>query len=149
MLEDLNEWQKGYIAGIIDGEGCITAYKYRSRGREYIKGTIVVTNSNHIIPKTLMEWIGVGTLVEHSKKRHQKLGWKLQLAWKVDSTKNSAKILKELLPYLRAKRRQAELIIELAEIQSRSNPRINGRYNLKRQEEIVREIRELNKRGLK
>ena len=89
-----------YIAGIIDGEGCIMIHSNLVR--------VAVKNTNEWLIKFLKMNFG-GCLV------YQKHSWgnprsKPIWSWQVD-TKKACEFLQLILPYLQIKRPQAELVL--------------------------------------
>ena len=98
-----SEWKLGYIAGLLDGEGTITIW----RKQPYCS----ITNTS----KEVMEWLANnlgGTI--YKPKRREKATKDIYL-WSLSRTKDIAKLLRILLPYLIIKRREAEKVIALCE----------------------------------
>jgi hypothetical protein len=98
-----------YLAGILDGEGCISA----RQGKRGIDFRVVVGN----VSLALMEWLTSrygGTVYPTKTKspRHQPF-W----IWKCSRTEG-VECLRAALPYLVVKREQAELFIALTELSS-------------------------------
>jgi len=136
-----------YLAGLVDGEGCITAFRRRahSESRERHPSAVGGIRIAMCAPD-LIQWIcsfaGVGKVyfLPARKKTHKDC-WLWQ-----PGLQGSARFLEAILPYLRLKRQQATLLIELAQIKAQS--RRGRQRDLERQQEIVREIQVLNKRGI-
>jgi hypothetical protein len=143
----LNLSDVGYLAGLVDGEGCITAFhrKAYSEKRERHPSATGGIRIAMCAPE-LIQWIcsvaGVGKvyLLPARKKTHKDC-WLWQ-----PGLQGSARFSEAILPHLRLKRRQATLLIELAQIKAQS--RRGKQKNLERQQAIVREIQVLNKRGI-
>lgn len=141
----MKETDLAYIAGIIDGEGCITV-SIRSPILKYgeISQVYAPTVSVNMTDKNIIHWLqnitGEGKVYFQKSRnyRHKDL-WTWRLC-----TRNGTRLLKQIKPYLKVKRLQAELFMECAEIRSRSG---RNRYKPERQLEIVKQIRALNKRG--
>jgi hypothetical protein len=119
-------WSKtetAYIAGIIDGEGCIGIYRSSSHDRTFfLQITIVNTNI------TLLEWMkkkfGCGYLTSQSKsKAHpkNKQSYSLEV-----SRMKAYEILLRVFPYLIVKKPQANLGIEFKKWQNGRKP--TGEY---------------------
>jgi intein-encoded DNA endonuclease-like protein len=53
---NLTDFQKGYIAGFIDGEGCITISTFSN----YSFLHLYLTNNNKQVLEKIREWIGYG-----------------------------------------------------------------------------------------
>lgn len=124
----MNEVELAYIAGIMDGEGCIGIHQQRmysqclihksklrawqSRHHENdavytYRSNIAISNTN----KAVLEYIKglMGGTVCSIIHNHPK--WRDSWEWRA-STKQACSIIKLLLPYLRIKRKQAELLIK-------------------------------------
>ena len=143
----LSSIDAAYLAGLVDGEGCITACHRRahSETRERNPSAIGGVRVAMCAPD-LIQWIhsitGLGKVYHlPARKNTHKDSW----LW-TPGLRESARFLEAILPYLRLKGRQASLLVELAHIKSQS--RRGRQHNLERQQEIVREIHVLNKRGL-
>jgi hypothetical protein len=120
----LIENQKAYIAGFIDGEGCINIYrtfpKYSkadgvsvSNYRTYAMN-VSITNTH--LPT--MEWLTAiieGARLNTKKMNITKPHWRQTYTIKIGSIA-SLKILKQILPYLITKKKQAELAIKFQEV---------------------------------
>lgn len=98
-----------YMAGIMDGEGCVCICKGRDsvcRRGYHIYLEVTVGNTN----EWLIQWLKLqfgGTAHKTLGKRNQRDWW----TWSVSANK-SVEFLKSLLPYLQIKRPQAELAIQ-------------------------------------
>lgn len=143
---NLTSEEKAYIAGIIDGEGCISASSIKTRRSTTIKIRLIISNSNKKLSKWLLSKIGIGYIREHSNKRNKRNNWKLQWAYEISSAKSLNILLNEVLIFLILKKPQATLAIELAELQTKSKR--NGKFNADKQKQIMLEIKKLNKKGL-
>lgn len=143
----LSETDKAYIAGIVDGEGCITvcARSPKSTSRE-TSIQYVLTVSIQMCDDDLIRWIhsaigGIGSVYRY--KHHQpnhKDATSLRLG-----VRDGVILLRLILPYLRLKRRQAELFIEMVDIRKQS--RVKRQFMPERQRQICDEFRVLNHRG--
>lgn len=145
----ITETNLAYIAGMLDGEGCISINKRKDK--EYKRGHSFYANlriTNTYLPVLL--WIqdqfgGLGSIVEQPRKENRKRCWQ----WKV-ATNQAAAVCKMLLPYLRIKKRQAEILVEFQKLKETS-PQCGragvpaGRWVL--QEGLRNELLQLNARG--
>jgi len=131
-----------YIAGILDGEGCITTRWLKSRGIPYVQSFITIGTSSQRLAEYLSSVTGVGSKGQY--KRKGKDGWRPLHVWTLSSWQG-ADLLKQVLPYLQIKREQAELFIELTALKRQSKP--GKRFAEDRQREIVEQFRKLNQRG--
>ena len=105
--------EKSYIAGLVDGEGCIGVYKrnyYKENWSPRYSAYVAITNTNYAVLDWVQSLYG-GSLSK--KKRYYKIhkqGYVLQIR---DSELKV--FLKDILPYLRIKERQAKLVIKFWE----------------------------------
>lgn len=138
-----------YIAGFVDGEGCISMVrrKYEKNPKWNVRYTprVTVTNGNREILEFIQSLFG-GHMSE--KKRYSE---KHNTAWNlVISSTKSIYMATELLPYLRLKKPQAQLLIDFYETYT---PRKRGRGNFVPEEEMEKrkfyfdESRRLNSRS--
>ena len=143
----LSSSEAAYLAALVDGEGCITVYhrkaysKSRERNPSAIGGVRIA-----LCAPDLIQWVcsitGLGKVYHlPARKGTHKDSWLWQ-----PGLRESARFLEAIFPYLRLKERKASLLIELAHIKAQS--RRGRQHNLERQQEIAREIKILNKRGL-
>ena len=140
----MQETDRAYVAGFIDGEGCIYACKIKTRNSYTINGKIIIgcTNKESIEKiHQMVENNGSRNITQHKQKPNWKPMFRLELP-----QQKGARLLQQLLPYLIIKKKQAELFIELANLKSKSKP--FKKYKEERQEEIIKEFKELNKRGV-
>lgn len=96
-----------YVAGIIDGEGCIGfSYKKNKTGHERLTLIIQVDMTCHEVPEALRTQFG-GTifLINSKDEKH-----KSHSCWKIYQDE-AGEFLKLILPYLIVKKRQAELAL--------------------------------------
>lgn len=139
---ELKENEKAYIAGIIDGEGCITASKVKSRKSTTIHQRVRVANSDGRLTEWLHKKCG-GFIANY--RRSGKPKWKSLKVWELSGRKG-ADLMRLILPYLVTKKEQAKLMIELSLLQLKS--RKGKKYNEERQNKILEEYHQLNKRGI-
>lgn len=150
---NLKEEEKSWIAAAIDFEGTISFHRqYKSKSEKSaprMRPYIVICNINIDLLRRFVELCNIPTIVEKRPKPNR-VNW--SQAW-LARTHNQADIyaiLKEVHPYLIAKKRQAELIMEFIEIQSDRLKQIElgkaSKYT-PRQFEIFCEVRNLNRRG--
>lgn len=100
----MEETFKAYIAGIIDGEGCITCGKHATATPTLV---VIVGMCNEEIPQLLYDTFG-GTLypVTPTNERHSP-------SWNWSVSGNSAKpILEMILPFVRVKKRSVVLALQ-------------------------------------
>ncbi len=107
----LDERTKGYIAGIIDGEGSLMVYPFKTKkGYVIYQSRLAVCNTKKELIDYLMKTTGIGrTRVSHTPLRKPFYYWAL-------SSENIRKFLPIIFPYLLLKRKQAELLLEYLSI---------------------------------
>ena len=110
---EINETDKAYIAGIIDGEGCImfgctsrNAKRYKSPS---FYSSVSVEMGCKEVPGFLFKLLGGGLKSRIRKDRNRQM-W----IWYI-SGKIGGEVLKEIYPYLRLKKQEVELYIKFQE----------------------------------
>ncbi len=101
-----------YLAGIMDADGCFAMYRYprRNQGRSGIYTFVSIKQTQPEAVTLLSETFGGKVrLVKASAK-----GGKPLFFWRLDSQK-AALVALTLLPYLRLKKRQAEIVCAMQE----------------------------------
>ena len=138
----LNEKDASYIAGFIDGEGSIFIYRRSPKEKSY---GIRVTVAQSIKGISILEWLkeitGVGSIItrEPEKKHHSK-----GAQWACNS-EAAETLLEQVLPYLKLKVEQANMVLEFQ--RKLRDPKLKS--NRSWQKEYRNQIKELNKRGRK
>ena len=149
-----------YIAGFMDGEGCITLNRtYRKDARnkkayfrdEYL-GAVQIGMADipiqREILKMLKEHYG-GYYAEFAPRPSAGKNSKPTIFWRILSQK-AARFCEDILPYLRVKKRQAEIVIEMAKStrSNRGKKKLPDQKVLLLRKRLLEEVRILNKRGL-
>lgn len=142
LLRTITDVEAAYLAGIVDGEGCISARWVVSRGNKSVQSRVTVETCSEALSLYLVAVTGVGTTGMHYP---QNPNWKPTYRWGLTSVAGSF-FLQRIRPWLRIKHVQAELFIELAELKGQSTT--TARFSPERQAEIVLQLAELNRRGL-
>lgn len=99
----MNDITIEYIAGLFDGEGCIT----RIRGA-FAVGYCVqinITNTNRGVLEDVRSYFGAGSIQAQG----------VAYSWRVIGSKAITTVLTAFMPYLRIKRGQATLALQLCE----------------------------------
>ena len=136
----LNEVEKAYIAGIVDGEGTIGLWRHHKN--ETASPMVTIANNS----LDLLQWIQskVGGNICSKKKRQAHHGDSYALSLKQD---RAICFLNEIKSYLIIKKQQAELITgEYKTVTHRA-----GKYTpemLVKKEALVAKIRKLNQRQI-
>lgn len=142
----LSEAEKGYLAGFIDGEGCVSVAKgkhSRCKDKTFHTAKITIGNTNMKMLE-IFEKVGVGYIYyRKSKKPRQKDA----IIWCMCSNAVRA-ILPQIASYMVLKRPQARLVLEFLDLAKNVNNNGNDRQAyLKRADEIFQEMKVLNKKG--
>jgi len=112
-MKKLTETEKAYIAGLLDGEGCIGVFrqKIKNRTHEYNFGArVIITNSNFPVICWLKEKTGIGCAYEYNKS--YKENWNKVHRWQVTSRK-ARTFIKTIYPYLIIKKEIANVVLKL------------------------------------
>ena len=113
----MNDTDIAYIAGLFDGEGCVS-YKQYMRKRPHnpkayptwqIKLEIAMTEKSILV--WLCEVLGVGTVTEKRYKTKYTLGWKKQWRWRC-SHRDAFKVCCLIFPYAHIKLDKIQKIIQ-------------------------------------
>jgi hypothetical protein len=116
VIGHLTEAEKGYLAGIIDGEGCILMNREKGRKGEYIyRLSVTIANSSKNLHGWLEEKLVGRGYVRRVKPTKDRVGhperWKPMYNWVVSGSRKAIVLLREIAPYLVIKREQAELLV--------------------------------------
>ena len=138
----MTDFELGYIAGMLDGEGCISIMR-RKQKRSYGRGvytdySIHVTVATGTVMPTL-QWIQArtgGTIYTQKMRGNRKDGHRLTI-YKRDE---ALKFLRIISPYLLTKKVQAEVAMEFLGLCSSFNP--------ERRATLHMTMMGLNKRGI-
>ena len=147
-MRELTDIDAAYIAGLVDGEGCLSIVRQKNsncRGGFAYRCGFRIASSNQSIMEWLSDTIGAGCVKSHQPKmRNSKRQWSLDL-WSDDA----AALTTRLLPFLRIKRPNAELLLAFQNALTQrvgvplTDPEIAFR------DECYHKSRALNQRGLK
>jgi hypothetical protein len=127
----------GYLAGIIDGEGCITVGRgIRENGVINYNSIVMVTNTN----KAVIEWLHeqFGGMYYGSKPNN--LVSKPSYRWRLLKKKDIELLLLAIIPYLIIKKEQAKVLLEFV--------RLPRNDDVQKRQELCNKIQALNKRGI-
>lgn len=127
-----------YLAGFVDGEGCIHGHWTKARGSDTKIGaarlTVASTNLDVLL---LCQKLFGGSICKRDLPRPRAL--KVSWAWCIGA-QDTVRCLGMLSPYLIIKRREAEVAIELGQyIRPRGHVRISE-VELKKRAELVAEL---------
>lgn len=108
----------GYLAGLIDGEGCIRITrafsKNKSRNWSHFAAVIVVNTS-----AVLMDWLASlgGSVKAHNRNRPAH--WKPCWSWNIHG-ENAVRLLTAIRPYMRIKGQQADIALALHHLKQKT-----------------------------
>ena len=110
-INQLSNEEIAYLAGFIDGDGCINAQivkreDYKLKFQIRVSITLFQETKHHWFLLQIHKQIGYGSI----RKRPDGMSEYAIVGPQIVTT-----ILKQLLPYLRIKRRQAELVLQICE----------------------------------
>jgi len=139
--------QLAYMAGIFDGEGTFSITKTQPKGytNPRYSGRVMIGMVEREVIELFANRYGGSVLVERVPGRKLVFRWK-----KVGDSENTAIVVKELLPFLIAKRKQAELLLEyIISKKSTGFQRNQGvpLSELQRREDFYLRMKELNAVG--
>ncbi len=111
VIGHLPERDKAYLAGIIDGEGCITINRRRAKpGHVPVYALqVCISNTSRALQKWLDERFPDKTYWRIS---HQNPKWRDCYHWTLSGNRQVMVFLREIAPYLVIKREQAELLAQ-------------------------------------
>ncbi len=102
------ETELAYLAGILDGEGCLCIHHRTNRGRLSHAANISVVNTNARLIRWIQKRFGGGTRLREWNNGKYKDSW----TWSLCGGAEITAVLTAILPYLVIKQEQAELILE-------------------------------------
>jgi len=102
-----------YLAGFVDGEGCIVIIKTQTQYQPAYCLHLEVTNCNKEVLDLFADTFKRGTVLKFKDRINWRPCWVYQ-----SSSRQAAEILQLLLPFLRVKKNQALLGIEFQKIKS-------------------------------
>lgn len=139
-----------YWAGFFDGEGYIGIYKYKQNDGYHKSPGYSVVMGLTLTNKKIVEEFGClfkgFQITRREYKRNPNA--KTQYYWQAKGHTAIA-VLKALMPFLKLKKRQAELAIEFYERKGPNPSRPLTNSELQLREEYYQKMRQLNKRGRK
>lgn len=146
----LSDLQVGYLAGIMDGEGCITFVYHKCKTNVNVLHSPVayvcaVANSNPLIIQSvtsLLDKLSIRYKVFSPKKEWNKKAKKRPYAVHVQGMDSAKAFLKVICEHLSGKRQQAELTLEYLE-RRKEGQRV--KFMTERDLQIIGLVRGLNK----
>ena len=135
----MTETEKAYLAGIIDGEGCIGIHKNHKK----VLLRVHVYNTNRVLLEWIQDRFGI---IIHDRVRQA--NWKRQYSCQFNGIA-ALDLLKTVYPYLVLKKAQARIAFSYGETLQASGlyARLSLRFKEKRLE-CYKLMKEYNKRGV-
>ena len=147
-MNKLTETEKAYMAGLLDGEGCVGINKEKSRASAYpftFAIRVIITNTDYNVICWLKEKTGIGCAYEC--KKGFKENWKFVHRWQIVSNE-AREFLQIIYPYARIKKEIIDLVLGLERPEKkgkRYGKRTEKEYE--NQKETFNKAKEKNKRG--
>ncbi len=117
-----------YLAGVFDGEGCVSITKKKQRldmYHAYYSIYLQVQMCDKEIP-TLFQCVFGGSLSVHTYNGKGKENWRPKWSWSM-SDRKTEEVMKDLLPYVILKRPQLEVALHFLDNRTLHTNK-NGRY---------------------
>jgi hypothetical protein len=116
-----SETERAWVAGIIDGDGCVTLASQGSR-RSHRKPYVVVDSTDFEILAELQRLYGGSLVAKRTAQDHHRQAW----SWRTNGTDRILGLLQDVLPFMRcaAKVERARMLTMEFKVLT---PR-NGRY---------------------
>jgi len=138
-----------YMAGIIDGEGCISINAVQNSKKHptiNYKVRLMISSTSYDLGEWLVENFG-GHCYEknvYSQKHAKGFTWVLYCS-------QAGRVIEAVLPYLVIKRNQAELVVAYRKLQENSTRTYVGQFKFSPsiRQDVASMMRVLNKRGPK
>ena len=127
---------KSYIAGIVDGEGCIVIVVNDNKHLCHVV-SLQIGNTDKMMLLFIKKYFG-GSLFRANEKNKNGY-WKLQL-----SSKNAINCIKLIYPYLITKRKQAKMALLFQKTKGICTTKPTSKSIVKIREDIKKEISNLN-----
>lgn len=141
-FEELSEYEKGYIAGFIDGEGSINISKYN---KGYFRLALCIYNTD----KKTIDWIAkrldCDGLLRTVDKRRDKLHTKNNYAIIIRRQTDLLKLLYSIKEYLITKKKQCEFGIEFLELILNRENKEYSKSEIAKMEKIYDGLKSLNR----
>ena len=126
-----------YLAGLIDGEGCLTINKYqgkRNRTPSY-RGMVIIEMTAGEVFERVTKITGIGKVfyTDHSRDNaHHSASYR----WVVYNKADMVALLEKLLPYLVVKKQEAQVLLEFLAL---TPAKIVGKNSCKSQHYVQRD----------
>jgi len=126
-----------YLAGLVDGEGCIDVQITNVSTESYIRPRLRIAMSN--VAKQLLEEIQANHGGHLCQRKHENPVWSDATSWEASGYKTACKFLRNIVNYLVLKKEQARFCLWMEE-------NIKGRHVSTQVRDAIREELKLMKR---
>lgn len=129
-----------YLAGLIDGEGCFSAWKYWNANRDdctpywQYSCRVSITNTSLTLMHKLVQNFGGSFLCKREATEKHKASYE----WRPKGKNNTKSLILGVLPHLLVKMEQAKLLLEWVDL---------GYGQQQRRDEIISILNVLNQKG--
>jgi hypothetical protein len=136
-----------YIAGFVDGEGCISIHENRAwlaesaNGRPRIVMQVAIANCNRAVLVQIQRQHGGSICKQTRTNPHARQGYALKL-----SEQSACRFLEKILPFLCIKRKQAKLMLQLGKRKAKDVTYLSVHESVIRRR-IAERCQALNKKG--
>ncbi|MCP5375212.1 MAG: LAGLIDADG family homing endonuclease [Rickettsiaceae bacterium] len=148
----MNKETKGYIAGFLDADGCISLCKNKVKSRNNIRYSlfIIIVNTDKRILEYIKGKLKVGKIYQ---AKPQRSNHKTPYHYRIQDNKDIEKVLKQLVDYLILKKAQAMLALKFLESRKSATKKVGrgsaGKTSFTGEEVFIYEkMKELNKKGV-
>lgn len=140
-MDDLTQAELGYLAGLVDGEGCINIAC--TRGRYYVL-QVITAQTNEYMLNHWQQRTGLGTVhrMKSSSNPNQSNKWH----WHC-SNKKAEQLLRPLMPYLVLKQEEARVALEFLGVCRQQQAQFRGKHVARLTDEMLK-VREVYKQTL-
>ena len=148
-MRSLTNVEKGYIAGIVDGEGWIGLVNRtdrRNKDNINCQAYLMIGSTDKRLLDYLVKVTGLGHISKKYYAKDNKYAQNRKPSWLLRFSPNSMRdLLPLIIPYLIIKRRQAEIALEYLKMTKQGCHRSNeDRIKISK---LYNEIKALNKKG--
>ena len=118
-MNELTEAELGYLAGLLDGEGCINITK---DGPRYYKLQVTFSQTNEALLSHWQQRTGIGKVyLKPVRGRNRSDCWE----WHMNHQR-AATLLRAILPYVILKKQEATVAIEFMDMCAKQLPSYHG-----------------------
>lgn len=154
-MEKLLDITRSYLAGLADGKGYFGICKVKSGNKKYwgmkrdytFRAEINITNTN----KAIIDWLKTKCSGYTDSREHSQPNRKRSYAWEARKTIQCKEFIDLVYPYLRIKKPQADILKRFFATfvyHQKGSKGVLTYENWQIREQLYKEIRALNKRGI-